>query len=199
MDDKNSSPGYDGHSDGLSRQSTADTDLSHSGDILAQLQAENCLGCSWKRDSVLHEALTYCRMPGYKLPVSQDGWPALVIAVQRRDLDSATTLLEHGAEADCREEESGWTPLMFAASLGDMCMVKLLLEHGASVNEFAKPHDWNPLCCAIQANCKEVIGILLCAGADVDLIKKRHPCLAETYDCELGCYFDERCPCRCLM
>ncbi|CAE7034070.1 Ankk1 [Symbiodinium sp. KB8] len=184
----------------LSRQSTADTDISmdpkqqpdgsfsmtpSTQELLAQLDAEKCIGCCMQRSRILHEALTYCRIPGYVQPCAEDGWSPLLIATQRRNYNAVQTLLAHGAEVDCKEPQSGWTPLMFAASLGDCDIVKILLDKNASINEFASPHDWNPLCCALQANNKDVVRILLDAGADVSLIKRRHPALAELYECEL--------------
>lgn len=184
----------------LSRQSTADTDISmdpkqqpdgsfsmtpSTRELLAQLDAEKCIGCCMQRSRILHEALTYCRIPGYVQPCAEDGWSPLLIATQRRNYNAVQTLLAHGAEVDCKEPQSGWTPLMFAASLGDCDIVKILLDKNASINEFASPHDWNPLCCALQANNKDVVRILLDAGADVSLIKRRHPALAELYECEL--------------
>ncbi|CAE7430733.1 Ankk1 [Symbiodinium natans] len=185
----------------LSRQSTADTDIGmydskqqpdgsfsmspSTRQLLTQLDSEKCIGCCMQRNKILEEALTYCRIPGYIQPCADDGWSPLLIATQRRNYSAIKTLLAHGAEVDCREPQSGWTPLMFAASIGDCNIVKLLLEYNASINDFASPHDWNPLCCALQANNKEVARVLLDAGADVSLIKRRHPALAEMYECEL--------------
>ncbi|CAJ1455362.1 unnamed protein product [Effrenium voratum] len=181
----------------LSRQSTADTDLSFptqpakpngismstsTRDLLAGLEAQHCIGTCIQRTKILEDALTYCRIPGYVHPCTDDGWCPLLIATQRRDSQAVDTLLEHGAEVNCKEPQSGWTPLMFAASLGDCETVKLLLKHGAAVNDFASPHDWNPLCAAIQANNKDIVRLLLHAGADISLIKKRHPALAEVYE-----------------
>jgi len=198
-----------GKGSSLSRQSTSDTDIdtpsclakkSHDGsfsmspstsNLLLQLDAANCIGCSLRRSKVLEEALTYCRIPGYELPCSEDGWSPLLIATQRRHCDAVETLLQHGAKPDCREPESGWTPLMFAASLGDADIAKMLIDHGAEVNAFASPHDWNPLCAAIQSNNGDIVRMLIDAGADIGIIKRRHPELADTYASEIESMLEE--------
>ena len=48
--------------------------------LLAQLDAEKCLGCCMQRSKILNEALTYCRIPGYVQPCADDGWSPLLIA-----------------------------------------------------------------------------------------------------------------------
>ena len=52
-------------------------------DLLAQLDAEKCIGCCMQRSKILKEALTYCRIPGYVQPCADDGWSPLLIATGR--------------------------------------------------------------------------------------------------------------------
>merc|ERR1740117_2248590 len=112
---------------------------------------------------------------------SSCGWPLLGVAAQRGMSIALQTLLELGAEVDCKEPTSGWTPLMYAVTAGNQAMVRDLLAHGASPNEFAMPSDWNPLAAAIINNQESIMGMLLDAGANPTLIKRRHPHLLETY------------------
>merc|ERR1711988_825711 len=110
-----------------------------------------------------------------------NGWQPLLIAAQRRQKGAVSALLQLGADVACRDPQSGWTPLMYAVSVGAAEIVQKLLHHGASIDEFAFPHDWNALCVAIHSNRADMVDMLLDAGADLDRLKKRHPCLAETY------------------
>lgn len=113
-----------------------------------------------------------------------NGWPPLVLAVQRGHTAAVEALLELGADHECQDPKSGWTPLMFAVSLGDQATTKVLLSKVEDANKFVAPHDWNPLCVAIHAGRPEMVDTLTDAGADIKLIKRRHPNLAETYASE---------------
>jgi len=115
-----------------------------------------------------------------------NSWPPLIIATHRRQLAAVSALLKLGADVDCQEPQSGWTPLMYAVSVGATEIVRELLRYGADIDAFALPHDWNALCVAIHSNRADLVDMLLDAGADLSLLKRRHPCLAETYNGELA-------------
>jgi len=132
---------------------------------------------------------------------SSCGWPLLVVAAQRGMSIALQTLLELGAEVDCKEPTSGWTPLMYAVTSGNQGMVRDLLARGASPNEFAMPSDWNPLSAAIIHNQEIIMALLMDAGANPNLIKRRHPNLRETYCGALDkykakCTAEEACRCQ---
>jgi len=110
-----------------------------------------------------------------------NGCPPVLLAAQHGHTSAVATLLDLGAEPDCQEPASGWTPLMFAVAAGNTSMVQALLAHGASVNKFVMPQDSNALSVAILSNQDEIIGMLLDAGGDLRILKRRHPCLADTY------------------
>jgi ankyrin repeat protein len=60
-------------------------------------------------------------------------WASLRVAIEKRQLDVARLLLEHGACADIKDT-NGWT-LLHEASYGwDIGALQLLLEHGADVD-----------------------------------------------------------------
>ena len=70
----------------------------------------------------------------------QGGSTALMCAVEGRNRDVVSLLLEHGAETNpalwfnISKARSAMTPLMRAAYNGDLEIVKLLVEHGADVS-----------------------------------------------------------------
>lgn len=62
------------------------------------------------------------------------GDPPLFVACQKREIELARLLLEHGAEANFQEETTGATPLFIAVQNEDLQMVELLLANGADPN-----------------------------------------------------------------
>ena len=60
--------------------------------------------------------------------------PVLHWVVHYGQLDTATLLLEAGADANLRNADTGITTLSLALDGNDTAMVKLLLEHGAEVD-----------------------------------------------------------------
>lgn len=75
-----------------------------------------CLALFFERGAVLDEAA--------------GDWKALMFAVQYRSRDTARMLLEHGANANVRDDEQR-TPLMRAARNSDPDLVSALLAAGA--------------------------------------------------------------------
>jgi ankyrin repeat protein len=60
-----------------------------------------------------------------------NGWPPLLHAVHKNQLDAAAALLDGGANVNATTP-SGMTPLMMAAGYGNDAMVRLLLARGAN-------------------------------------------------------------------
>ena len=67
------------------------------------------------------------------LPTPGRGWTPLHMAVHAGDIDLATVLLEHGADANAASS-SGKTAVHQAAGEGDIQLLSLLIRYGADVN-----------------------------------------------------------------
>jgi ankyrin repeat protein len=70
-------------------------------------------------------------------PVGVNGWPPLMHAVHKNQLETAAALIDRGASIDKGGPE-GMTPLMMAAGYGNDDMVDLLLRRGADPRVKAK-------------------------------------------------------------
>ena len=75
-------------------------------ELLAQLDAEKCIGCCMQRSKILEEALTDCRIPGYVQPCAEDGWSPLLIATR---LHSESGQPESEAVRDCSRRVTGYS------------------------------------------------------------------------------------------
>ena len=76
----------------------------------------------------------------------------------------ARFLLEHGADADARDNDN-CTPLHWASQQGHLELVRVLIEHGIDVK--ARDHgNWTPLHGASQGGHLDVVQFLLHHGAD---------------------------------
>mmetsp|Transcript_26617 Transcript_26617/g.58454 ORF Transcript_26617/g.58454 Transcript_26617/m.58454 type:complete len:251 (-) Transcript_26617:115-867(-) len=113
------------------------------------------------------------------------GWTLLLAAIQTRQDSVVRSLLELGADPNCRDPQSGWTALMYAVALCNESTVQLLLDSGAILDEFASPQSWNPLCVAIFSGRWDMVQFLLDAGADLNKATRRHPTMKEMYHNEL--------------
>jgi uncharacterized protein len=71
------------------------------------------------------------------------GLTALTFAAREGDLDSATLLLDAGADIN-QTTEYGWTPLLTATNNRHYVLGKFLMERGAEVNK-ANKGNWTPL------------------------------------------------------
>ncbi|HUK82088.1 MAG TPA: ankyrin repeat domain-containing protein [Verrucomicrobiae bacterium] len=95
--------------------------------------------------------------------------PPLAWAVSAGKLDSAKTLLQHGAKIDLRQGEAdgyvGW-PIVMAVRRGDRPMIDFLLTDGANINT-ADEHGKTLLMYAVQHNRPDALKLLLARGADV--------------------------------
>ncbi len=92
-------------------------------------------------------------------------------AVSAGDLAKAHSLLQNGADLNCRNEE-GMTLLMRAAGLGKLDIVEVLLQMGANVKE-KDTQGWTALMKALfnhelNRGFPEVVSALVAAGADVE-------------------------------
>lgn len=96
-----------------------------------------------------------------------DGFPAIVIAAEKRDKELIRFLLEQGVKINATTTGRGETALMRRAEVGDFETLSLLLELGADMNL----HDKSGVTALMRAarNRKQrVVRRLLEAGAAVD-------------------------------
>ena len=63
----------------------------------------------------------------------EDGKSAFIHAVENRNVDIASHLIELGAQSD-QQDSKGWFPLMYAVKAGDLETVQILIAYGANVN-----------------------------------------------------------------
>lgn len=96
-----------------------------------------------------------------------DGFPAIVIAADKRDKVLITFLLEQGVRINSTTEDRGETALMRRAGAGDLETVTLLLAAGADPNLQDKTGQ-TALMRAAQARKQRVVKQLLENGAEVD-------------------------------
>jgi ankyrin repeat protein len=101
---------------------------------------------------------------------SPDGFTALHYAAFFGQEQSASLLLENGAQVDVVAQNEGIhvTPLHSAAAGGHAEIVRLLLEHGADPNA-VQDGGATPLHSAAQNDDRESVEALLAAGADATL------------------------------
>lgn len=78
----------------------------------------------------------------------------LLDAVKNGEINKARTLIQTGANENCRDEEG--TPLLIAIKNVDYGMAKMLLEEGADIND--KSFDTTPLIRTIQLGHKRKFG-----------------------------------------
>ena len=89
---------------------------------------------------------------------------ALLLAVERDDLERVRELLASGVDPNCVNPQ-GWTPLMVAALGTDAAMVRTLVEAGAQVNRQAR-NGGTALMKATLWGRLEIVRTLLALGAD---------------------------------
>ncbi len=93
-------------------------------------------------------------------------WAPLRVAIEKRQLNVARLLLEHGAYPDIKGT-NGWT-LLHEASYGwDIGALQLLLEHGADV-DCRNSRDQTPLHLSSDVGSLEAMQLLVVYGADVN-------------------------------
>jgi ankyrin repeat protein len=112
----------------------------------------------------LHDLLH--RQPDLVHAYSDDGWTPLHLAGHFGRTDSATVLLEHGADlAAISHNRNGNTPLHAALAGRQAVTAKLLIERGADVN-VADGAGYAPLHLAAHEGNVALVRMLLDAGAD---------------------------------
>lgn len=97
---------------------------------------------------------------------SEDGFPAVGLAVFFRHPDLARALIERGADVNAAARNAlRVTPLHAAAAMRDSATMQLLLDHGADVNA-RQQLGYRALHTAAQHGDEAMVEQLLAAGAD---------------------------------
>jgi ankyrin repeat protein len=118
-------------------------------------------GTSWVTKSlVLLSLLGPLLVTGCMSPLHQ--------AAGRNDINTATKLLDQGADVNERNKLNGSTALKVASSQGNVEMVKLLLDRGADVNLASGNMGWTALSNAAWTGQTEVAILLVERGADIN-------------------------------
>ncbi len=110
-------------------------------------------------------------------PESTDGFTALHLAVQRRDVAAVKVLLTAGAQVDARDRYEGITPLLGLIMVGteDKAMLEvlaLLIEHGAKVNVALDTETWSALGVAAHRGLSRTCKVLLGSGANPNFVSR---------------------------
>ncbi|MBD2870168.1 M48 family metallopeptidase [Paenibacillus arenilitoris] len=98
----------------------------------------------------------------------EEGWTALMWAVQLDEAELTAALLEAGADPDLVEQTYEETALTVAVYNGSLESARLLLMNGANPN-LQDSLGWTPLMTAASGGDMEAVRLLLDAGADPDL------------------------------
>ncbi len=97
---------------------------------------------------------------------SDDGFPAIGLAVFFRQPDLACTLIERGADVNAAARNAfRVTPVHAAAAVRDAAIMQLLIEHGADVNA-RQQLAYTALHTAAQHGDQVMLDLLLAAGAN---------------------------------
>ena len=100
--------------------------------------------------------------------VNEDGWTALLLAVDRGDYNLTEQLLQAGAKVNV-QLKNGNTPLHLAAIHDNDKIIKLLLQHKAKINIFSNEKGATPLYNAAYRGNEHAVEALLEAGADYNI------------------------------
>ncbi len=94
-------------------------------------------------------------------------WTALAFALRDGNMDSASTLVAHGAQVNS-SDKFGYTDLMWAAKVCDTEQVSFLLSHGAGVN-IVNQNQESALILAAAHNKIDNVSCLVQFGADIQI------------------------------
>uniref|UniRef100_L2FBA5 Nacht and ankyrin domain protein n=1 Tax=Colletotrichum fructicola (strain Nara gc5) TaxID=1213859 RepID=L2FBA5_COLFN len=97
-------------------------------------------------------------------PQDNKGRTPLHVAASNGHIETATILIEAGADVNSAPSDSVWTPLTTASAVGNVEIVKLLLANGASISITDKKGQ-TPLHKAISGGSVQVVRLLLENGA----------------------------------
>ncbi len=95
------------------------------------------------------------------------GIPAIVVAVESRNLDALRILVEAGARIDNRARRTDRTALTVAAEMGDVAIIRALLELGADADYTGGGREV-AFIKAARAGHAEILQALIDAGADTE-------------------------------
>ena len=96
----------------------------------------------------------------------EHGKTPLIFAVDSRNSDVVSTLVNAGADANAKDD-NGWSPLIYTAWRGNPDSANALVKVGADAN--AQDNDgWTPLMYAARSGNLDVVSALVNAGAEVN-------------------------------
>ncbi|KAJ4311074.1 hypothetical protein N0V94_008126 [Neodidymelliopsis sp. IMI 364377] len=125
-----------------------------------------------------HRVLEHHLAEGAKLdPLTGAG--LLHIAIENRDFETTSILLQYGADANTSQRD-GISPLFAATQAGSVQCTKALLKNGAEVNK-KDSEGTTALFKAIQLGRTDVMTVLLDHGADPNLPCPKHPLWPSCY------------------
>jgi len=131
-------------------------------------------GCSLP----LHRAIIDDKIPQAKFLIVKDredidkfrkGKNALILAVEKGQMDTAGLLLEAGADVNAGNND-GYTALIAAVSAGQLKMVELLLKYNADVN-LKNIKQQSPLYHALETENYDLATILIDQGAEPSIVR----------------------------
>jgi ankyrin repeat protein len=94
---------------------------------------------------------------------------ALFYAIEMRNIEMITLLINHRANINIQPENYEAPPLVLAANNHSIDIVELLLDNGADVNQKGGARDMTALMVATYENSVDMVDLVLGHGADVNL------------------------------
>jgi len=99
---------------------------------------------------------------------ANDGWTALLIAMDKEYMDIAEELINARADVNAKENSCGLTVLMHAVASGDLAILRKIIKAGANLDAKGK-WGWNALMVASgRGGNIDIVRELIKAGVDVN-------------------------------
>ena len=102
---------------------------------------------------------------------SNNGFTALILAVNSKDIKMVNLLLQKGANVNACNPKNGCSPLMYAARMGEKKILQSLLEFGADPN-CRNRHGATAIMEAVNTDDAEIIELLIKYGAEINMRRR---------------------------